>query len=148
MRTSAACQAASHAARCRLSSSSYPVSSARSSTRRAVSEDGARVRAETIAASRSTVAGSPASRRPPITSRACCGVRTTGDPGAGLVVTASTWPPPLRPRVRATSPGGSSSASNSVSLVAPPACVTPIALCHTSEPEKSSGVASARAAMI
>ena len=71
----------------------------------------------------------------------------TGEPGAGLVVTASTCPPPLRPRVLAIRPGGSSSTSNSVSLVGPPACDTPMALCQTSEPAKSSGVASARAAI-
>ncbi len=74
-------------------------------------------------------------------------MRATGEPGAGLVVTASTWPPPLRPRVLAIIPGGSSRISNAVSLVGPPAWVTPMALCHTIAPEKSSGVASARSAM-
>ena len=139
-------QRAAHAASCRASSSSKPRSSARRRARTALSREGKRVRAETMAASRSTVAGSPASRRPPMTSRAWSTVRSTGEPAAGRVLTASTWPPPLRPRVLATKPGPSPG-SKTVSRTGPPACVTPTAPSQTMRPEKSSGTASARSAI-
>ena len=72
--------------------------------------------------------------------------RATGEPGAALVVSAMAWPPPLRPFVRATKPAPSRR-SNTVSLVGPPACVTPTAPSQLMRPLKSSGVASARVAI-